>query len=124
MVQQAASIAQVASTAFPPFMNVMAPALAASGLPVTATHWVPCSMGLLVRWANVSDPAATGNESVRKTNTREWYSKDRMANDEKVIGRGRDFRRVRRSVGPERKPVKLSAFRGTSPRPFHPTVPQ
>jgi len=36
MVQAAASMEQVASTALPPFWNIMAPAVAASGLPVMA----------------------------------------------------------------------------------------
>ena len=39
MVQVAASIAHAASTAFPPFVKMVAPAVAASGLPVIATGW-------------------------------------------------------------------------------------
>jgi hypothetical protein len=41
MVDVAAIMAQAASTAFPPFWKVMAPAVAASGLPVMATHFLP-----------------------------------------------------------------------------------
>ncbi len=36
MVEVAAIIAQAASTAFPPCSKILAPAVAASGLPVTA----------------------------------------------------------------------------------------
>src|SRR5262245_33165639 len=48
IVEVAAIIAHAASTALPPFMNVAAPAVAASGLPVTATQFCPCSGGLTV----------------------------------------------------------------------------
>ena len=48
MVQVAASMAQAASTALPPFWNIMAPAVAASGLPVIAIQWRACSGGLTV----------------------------------------------------------------------------
>ena len=41
-------MAQAASTALPPFWNIMAPAVAASGLPVIATQCRPCSTGLAV----------------------------------------------------------------------------
>jgi hypothetical protein len=44
-------MAAAASTAFPPFWNIMAPAVAASGLPVMAIQWRPCSGGLKVRGA-------------------------------------------------------------------------
>src|SRR3990167_6701498 len=47
IVAAAASIAHAASTALPPLLKVSAPALAASGLPVIATQWLPCSGGLL-----------------------------------------------------------------------------
>jgi hypothetical protein len=39
MVQVAASMAAAASTALPPFWNIMAPAVAANGLPVMAIQW-------------------------------------------------------------------------------------
>ena len=48
MVEVAAIIAQAASTALPPFWKVIAPAVAASGLPVTAIQWLPCSGGFWV----------------------------------------------------------------------------
>src|ERR1700760_1696499 len=48
MVEVAAIIAQAASTAFPPFWKIIAPAVAASGLPVTAIQWRPCSGGFSV----------------------------------------------------------------------------
>jgi hypothetical protein len=48
MVAVAASIAQAASTALPPFWNIIAPAVAPSGLPVMAIQWRPCSGGLAV----------------------------------------------------------------------------
>src|SRR5215470_17121546 len=51
MVEVAAIIAQAASTAFPPFWNIIAPAVAASGLPVTAIQWRACSGGFWVRAA-------------------------------------------------------------------------
>lgn len=49
IVQVAASIAAAASTALPPFAKIMAPAVAASGLPVIATQCRPCSTGFTVR---------------------------------------------------------------------------
>ena len=49
MVAVAPSIAAAASTALPPFRNIMAPAVAPSGLPVMATHSLPCSTGFWVR---------------------------------------------------------------------------
>jgi hypothetical protein len=48
MVQVAASMAAAASTALPPFWNIMDPAVAASGLPVMAIQWRPCSGGFCV----------------------------------------------------------------------------
>src|SRR6185369_8531051 len=48
IVEVAAIIAQAASTALPPLMNVAAPAVAARGLPVTATQFWPWSGGLTV----------------------------------------------------------------------------
>ncbi len=51
MVEVAASMAQAASTALPPRAKIIAPAVAASGLPVIATQWRPCSTGLEVPWA-------------------------------------------------------------------------
>jgi hypothetical protein len=49
MVQTAASIAQAESTAFPPLIKVIAPTVAASGLPVIATQCFPWSTGFSVR---------------------------------------------------------------------------
>jgi hypothetical protein len=46
MVAAAASMAQAASTAFPPRENVNAPAVAASGFPVIAIQCLPYSFGL------------------------------------------------------------------------------
>src|SRR2546428_13662819 len=43
-------MAHAASTGLPPFWKIMAPAVAASGLPVIATQWRPCSGGFWVRW--------------------------------------------------------------------------
>ena len=54
----AASIAHAASTAFPPFWNIIAPAVAPSGLPVIATQCRPCSTGFAVRWALTGGAAA------------------------------------------------------------------
>src|SRR5688500_16404561 len=56
IVAVAASIAQAASTALPPLLNVNAPAEAARGLPVMATQWLPCKGGLfecLYSWARL-----------------------------------------------------------------------
>ena len=50
MVQTAPSMAQAASTAFPPLAKIMAPAVAARGLPVMATHSRPWRTGFSVRW--------------------------------------------------------------------------
>ena len=41
IVAVAPSIAQAASTAFPPFWNIIAPAVAPRGLPVMATQCLP-----------------------------------------------------------------------------------
>jgi hypothetical protein len=48
MVDVAPSIAQAASTAFPPLLKMMAPAVAAMGLPVMATQFFPCRTGFSV----------------------------------------------------------------------------
>ena len=48
MVHVAASIAQAASTALPPFSNIIAPAVAAKGLPVIAIQFFPCNGGFCV----------------------------------------------------------------------------
>jgi len=47
-VQVAASMAQAASTAFPPCVKMVAPAVAASGLPVMAIQFLPCKGGFCV----------------------------------------------------------------------------
>ena len=48
IVQVAAIIAAAASTALPPFWKIIAPAVAASGLPVIASHFFAWSGGLFV----------------------------------------------------------------------------
>src|SRR5512134_468910 len=48
IVEVAASMAHAASTALPPRWNIIAPAVAASGLPVIAIHFWPCSGGFCV----------------------------------------------------------------------------
>src|SRR5512134_2744628 len=48
IVQTTASMAQAASTALPPRSNILAPAVAPRGLPVTATQWRPCRTGFCV----------------------------------------------------------------------------
>ncbi len=45
IVDVAASIAHAASTALPPAWKIIAPAVAASGLPVIAIHSWPCRTG-------------------------------------------------------------------------------
>ena len=49
MVEVAAIMAHAASTALPPRSKIMAPAVAASGLPVTAIQCAPWSAGFWVR---------------------------------------------------------------------------
>ncbi len=49
IVEVAPSMAQAASTALPPFWNIIAPAVAASGLPVMASQWRAWRTGLAVR---------------------------------------------------------------------------
>src|SRR5262245_46803773 len=66
IVQTAASMEQVASTALPPLTKVVAPAVAASGLPVIATHWVPCRTGLFERWARRGDAPGAPIDIPRK----------------------------------------------------------
>src|SRR5262245_7787330 len=63
MVDVAAIIAHAASTALPPFWKIIAPAAAASGLPVIAIQCWPCSGGFCVRWA----AAVKGSVSVAAT---------------------------------------------------------
>jgi hypothetical protein len=63
MVEVDAIIAQAASTALPPFWNIIAPVVAARGLPVIATQWRPWRTGLAVRWAK------TVTESIREKRT-------------------------------------------------------
>ena len=53
-----ASIAHAASTALPPFWKIIAPAVAASGLPVTAIHFLAWSGGLFVAAAPTAATAA------------------------------------------------------------------
>jgi hypothetical protein len=48
IVQVAAIIAHAASTALPPFWKIIAPAVAASGLPVIASHFRAWRGGLFV----------------------------------------------------------------------------
>src|SRR5947209_7410685 len=48
MVQTAASIPHAASIALPPRSNILAPASAAKGLPVTAIQCLPCRGGFCV----------------------------------------------------------------------------
>src|SRR6266516_5332082 len=64
IVVTAASMAHAASTGLPPFWKIMAPAVAASGLPVIATQWRPCRAGFWVRW-----PASATGER-RRTSAR------------------------------------------------------
>jgi hypothetical protein len=51
IVEVAAIIAQAESTALPPFWKIIAPAVAASGLPVIAIQCLPCNAGFCVRCA-------------------------------------------------------------------------
>src|ERR1051326_2977729 len=51
IVHVAAIIAAAASTALPPRSKIIAPAVAASGFPVTAIQCAPCSGGFSVFWA-------------------------------------------------------------------------
>src|SRR5512132_491802 len=59
IVQVAAIIAHAASTALPPFWKVIAPAVAASGFPVIASHFRAWSGGLLVAAGRTAMVAAT-----------------------------------------------------------------
>src|SRR6266511_6384772 len=59
IVQVAAIIAHAASTALPPFWKIIAPAVAASGLPVIASHFRAWRGGLLVAACNTATAAAT-----------------------------------------------------------------
>ena len=49
MVEVAAIMAHAASTALPPRSKIIAPAVAASGLPVTAIQCLACRAGFWVR---------------------------------------------------------------------------
>src|SRR4051794_9497632 len=67
IVEVAAIIAHAASTALPPLMKVAAPAVAARGLPVTATQFWPCSGGLTVL---ATTPVAASASVVDRTAVR------------------------------------------------------
>src|SRR5262245_46177393 len=78
IVVVAASIAQAASTALPPFWKIMAPAVAARGLPVIATQCLPWSTGLFVAAdarAAAAAPAQTRRvRKVRRTARLRYFS--------------------------------------------------
>jgi hypothetical protein len=57
-------MAAAASTAFPPRWNIIAPAVAASGFPVMAIQWLPCSGGFWVLCA-----VAAGTRGSRRRTT-------------------------------------------------------
>src|SRR5215467_13421646 len=69
IVQVAAIIAHAASTALPPFWKIIAPAVAASGLPVIASHLRACRGGLFVAPMQIAPTAITptANAAVRQT---------------------------------------------------------
>ena len=69
---------QAASTALPPRWKIMAPAVAPSGLPVIATQWVPCSTGLMVRWA--SAPVGSSRATTTRHATQD-VDRDRVGRD-------------------------------------------
>ena len=66
IVVTAASIAQAASTALPPRANIIAPAVAASGLPVIAIQWRAWSGGFWVRCAASGAGARRSSSSARR----------------------------------------------------------
>jgi hypothetical protein len=81
IVEVAANIAQAASTAFPPRVNVMAPALAASGLPVMATQCLPCKTGFAVFCAQAglaTDSATKKQTAVKKIQGLEFKNRSRV----------------------------------------------
>src|SRR5690348_1143161 len=84
-------MAQVASTALPPWTKIVAPAVAASGLPVTATHWVPCNTGLVVRCAD-----ATGTNARPATRPRTIQRRERQVG---MVRRGQGPRPARGRTG-------------------------
>src|SRR2546421_9427808 len=96
MVVTAASMAHAASTGLPPFWKIMAPAVAASGLPVMATQWRPCSVGLLGALAR--EPDRTEQE------------------DEREDTSGHDVLRPRSSRGRYRFIPRLAIVSQTGPR--------
>ena len=68
IVQPAASMAQAASTALPPFWNIIAPAVAPSGLPVMAIQCLAWSGGFWVGgrcWAGADTGTAERTASAR-----------------------------------------------------------
>src|SRR6266545_488807 len=74
MVHVAASMAQAASTALPPFWNIMEPAVAAKGFPVIASQWRACSTGLAVR----AVPGRTVTAMTRRTIAADSRTKRRI----------------------------------------------
>src|SRR5580704_9455315 len=70
MVEVAAIIAQAASTALPPRSKIMAPAVAASGLPVTAIQCAPCRAGFWVRAAAGVTAAANASSAAAQVSVR------------------------------------------------------
>src|ERR1700736_5462063 len=65
IVQVAAIIAQAASTALPPFWKIIAPAVAASGLPVIASHFFAWRGGLFVE-ARANAPMASAAPAAQR----------------------------------------------------------
>jgi hypothetical protein len=75
IVEVAAIIAHAASTALPPFAKIIAPAVAASGLPVMAIQCRPCSGGFAVRGAGWASAAAAKTAAKERASTpRERFS--------------------------------------------------
>ena len=67
MVEVAAIMAQAASTALPPFWKIIAPAVAASGLPVTAIQCAPCSAGFWVRAGAAGEASSSVRTQLART---------------------------------------------------------
>src|SRR5688572_29653338 len=82
IVEVAASMAQAASTALPPFSNMRAPAVAASGLPVIAIQCEPCSGGFWVfSWA-MAVPFTSNDRAVAVAAARMKFDMSALSSDQ------------------------------------------
>ena len=113
IVATAPSMAHAASTAFPPFWKIIAPAVAPSGLPVIATHCLPWRGGLTVRWADGAVPITSSTTIVSGSTRRMVSSLIRGASP-----LGLPDTRSRAPLATARFRLRAKRYGETSPKPW------